>query len=277
MYMLIILNIFVFLFGTIIGSFLNCLIWRLHKEESLMGRSYCPKCKKQIAWYDNIPILSYLILFGKCRHCHKPISFQYPMVEFITGVLYVLAFYYIFQSSIPFSQFQIPNFSALGGSAYGGQFPLIFRDFFIIAVMIVIFIIDLRWMLILDIVTLPACIVILITNLILGFSWQNLLISGIIGGSFFLLQFIVSNGKWIGGGDIRLGLLIGLIFGWPKVLAVIMLAYLLGTAVALPLIAIGKKHWGSKLPLGVFLSASSVLMLFYGDKILKWYLGFIGL
>jgi prepilin signal peptidase PulO-like enzyme (type II secretory pathway) len=266
--MLIIISIFVFIFGLIIGSFLNCLIWRTYKEESLMGRSYCPTCRKQIRWYDNIPLLSYIMLKGKCRHCGKKISWQYPIVELITGILFILAFL-----------FEI-GFNDIGG-IFNFQFSIfnylrLIRDWLIIAVMIVIFVIDLRWFLILDIITLPSAIIFLAINIYLGFNWQNLLISGIIGSSFFLIQFIISSGKWIGGGDIRLGLLIGFIFGWPKVILAVLLAYMIGSIIGIGLIMAGKKNWGSKLPLGVFLSLSSLLTLFYGDEILSWYLKFIG-
>jgi len=240
--------IFVFLFGLIIGSFLNCLIWRLHTGESLFGRSYCPKCKKQIAWYDNLPVVSYFLLAGKCRECGKAISWQYPTVELATGILFVLAFVNHFQFSIE-----------------------ILRDWFIISVMIVIFIYDLRWYMILDIVTLPACLIILIANLILGLSLWNLLISGIIGGSFFLIQFIISQGKWIGGGDIRLGLLMGLALGWPGVIMAIIISYFLGSIVGLGLIAAGKKQWGSEVPLGVFLAFGTLVTLFWQAEILNWY------
>jgi len=267
--------IFVLILGLIIGSFLNCLIWRLHSEESIMGRSYCPKCRKQIAWYDNIPVFSFLFLGGKCRHCRGRISIQYPLVELITGILFALAFLlnqksgimnYDVSSLIPNSLFLIR----------------LTRDWFIISVMIIIFIIDLRWYLILDKVTIPAGIVVFIINIALGMSsqggfpsWINLLISGIIGGSFFLIQFIVSRGKWIGGGDIRLGALMGLALGWPMLILAIFLAYLIGSVVGIGLILGGKKKWGSMVPLGVFLSTSSVITLFWGNEILSWYLSFI--
>ena len=247
--MLIIL-IFVFLFGLIIGSFLNCLIWRLHKEESLLGRSYCPKCRKQIAWYDNIPVVSFILLGGKCRSCGKAISWQYPTVEMTTGILFVLAYFLNYDSVVQ-----------------------LLRDWFIIAVIIVIFIYDLRWYLILDIVTLPACVVVLITNLLLGYSWRNLLISGIIGCSFFLIQFIISRGKWIGGGDLRLGLLMGLALGWPNVVVAILLSYFIGSIIGLGLIFSGRKQWSSQVPLGVFLSVGAIIALFWGEKISGWYLG----
>jgi prepilin signal peptidase PulO-like enzyme (type II secretory pathway) len=254
--------VFIFLFGLIIGSFLNCLIWRLHTGEGIGGRSYCPKCKKQIEWYDNIPLLSFIILKGKCRHCGKRISWQYPAVEFLTGVLFVLAYYYNFQ-------FEILNLNLISNFKF--QILNLFKYWFLIAVMIVVFVYDLRWYLILDIVTLPACAVVILINLLLGMNWQNMAISGIIGGSFFLLQFLISNGKWIGGGDIRLGLLMGLALGWPDILIALSLAYFIGAFFSIILIISGKKKWGSKIPLGIFLSTGTVITLFWGEKMMDWY------
>ena len=250
---------FVFIFGLIIGSFLNCLIWRLHKKEGMWNRSYCPLCRKQIAWYDNIPILSFILLGGKCRHCKKDISWQYPIVELITGVLFVMVFYNSFQSLFSF------NFLALT-----------LKNWFIIAVMIVIFIYDLRWNLILDKITLPACLVVFILNLILGVSWLTLVVSGAIGGSFFLIQFLVSGGKWIGGGDIRLGLLMGFSLGYSShLIFAILAAYFIGSVVGLGLIIFKKKKWDSEVPLGVFLASATIFTVFLGDKIINWYLGLL--
>ncbi|MDP2709368.1 MAG: prepilin peptidase [bacterium] len=246
---------FVFVFGLIIGSFLNCLIWRLHKDESLLGRSYCPKCKQQIAWYDNLPVVSFIMLAGKCRRCGKGISWQYPLVELITGILFVVAFLLSYELRVTSYELIIK----------------LLRDWFLISAMIVVFIYDLRWYLILDIVTLPACLIALILNLLLGFDLWNLLISGIIGSSFFLSQFIISGGRWIGGGDIRLGLLMGLALGWPGVMVAIIISYFLGSIAGLGLIAAGKKQWGSQLPLGVFLAAGSIIVLFWQEQILNWY------
>ena len=253
---------FVFLFGLIIGSFLNCLVWRLRTGESLLGRSYCLKCKKQIAWYDNLPVLSFVLLKGKCRQCGQSISWQYPAVELVTGILFMAAYYLNYE-------LRIMNYgSVIHDSLFITQ---LFRDWFLISAMMVIFIYDLRWYLILDIVTLPACLVVLILNLALGFSLWNLLVSGIIGSGFFLLQFLISGGKWIGGGDIRLGLLMGLALGWPGVIAAIIISYFLGSLVGLGLIAAGKKRWGSEIPLGVFLAAGTIIDLFWQERILDWY------
>lgn len=261
--MIIYIYALVFFFGLIIGSFLNCLIWRLHKNESMWNRSYCPKCRKMIAWYDNIPVISYLLLLGKCRHCKKPISCQYPIVEFSVGVLFLLAFMFNFQLLTSYYNFDLKFWIKNA------------RDWYIISVMTVIFIYDLRWFLILDRVTLPACLLLFGVNLYLGFGWQNLLISGIIGSSFFLFQFIISRGKWIGGGDIRLGLLMGLALGWPNSILAIFLAYIIGSVVGVGLILGKKKGMKSEIPLGTFLSVSTVIALFWGKEILEWYLNLL--
>ena len=259
---------FIFIFGLIIGSFLNCLVWRLHTKEKMSGRSRCPKCKKQIAWYDNIPVLSFILLTGKCRHCGQTISWQYPAVEIITGLLFILAVI----SNLKLVTWNDLNLVSLSVD-YRLQIAIV-RDWFIVAVMIVIFIYDLRWYLILDIVTLPAAALVFIINLILGFNWQSLFISGIIGAGFFLIQFLVSRGKWIGGGDIRLGLLMGVALGrLDYLITAIFLAYLAGSVIGVGLITTGKKKWGSALPLGVFLSAATTVTLFWGNKIIDWYFG----
>jgi len=236
--------------------------WRIYKKESIMDRSCCPNCKKTINWYDNIPILSFIILGGKCRHCKKPISWQYPLVELTMGVLFALAFYFNFQFIIynlqSISNFQIINF---------------IKDLFIISVMVFIFIYDLKWMEIPDIIILPACAIVFILNLLLNFSWLNLLIYGIISMSFFLFQFVVSNGKWIGGGDIRLGLFIGTALGRiDLILLTLFLTYFVGSIISIFLLILKKANRKSQMPLGVFIAIASIITLFYGERILDWYL-----
>lgn len=252
-----------FITGAVIGSFLNCLIWRLHEEKTILGRSMCTKCKKTIAWYDNIPVLSFVILRGKCRHCGTRISWQYPIVELTTGILFATAFLLN-----PYSlSTQVPKYLIIN--------LLTLKSWFIISIMTIIFIYDLKWYLILDIVTLPACVIIFILNILTGQNWQNLLISGIIGASFFLIQFVVSRGKWIGGGDIRLGLLMGLTLGWPMILVAIFLAYIIGSIVGIFLLLSKKKSLGSQIPLGVFLAPATIIVLFWGEAIWRWYWGLI--
>ena len=134
------LAINIFILGLIVGSFINCLTWRLYKEESIMGRSYCPKCRKQIAWHDNIPVLSFLFLRGKCRKCKKKISFQYPLVELVTGLLFFGVFLFNSDLLILDSKFIIQ----------------LFRNLFFVSVMVIIFIYDLKWYMILDKITISS-------------------------------------------------------------------------------------------------------------------------
>lgn len=252
--------IYTLCFGLIIGSFLNCLIWRLHSRESLWGRSHCTTCQGLIAWYDNIPFLSYVNLGGRCRHCKKKISWRYPLVELITAVLFMMAFVRLLYS-----------FGAIETWSSYAWLTLI-RDWLFIASLIVIFVTDALWYLIYDEVVLPVTVIVGIINLILGISWQNMLFSATIGSGFFIIQFIVSRGKWIGGGDIRLGLLLGVALGWPLIIPAIFLAYLLGAVVGIGLLSFKKKDWKSLLPLGTFLAIAGVITLFYGYEIINWYL-----
>jgi len=254
---------FVGLLGLIVGSFINCLVWRLHSHESILGRSYCPHCRHTIRWYDNIPLFSFLNLNGRCRHCKKKISWRYPIVEAITALLFILVF--------------------IKGIVVGGSMEIwtyltwltVVRDLVFVSALIVVFISDVLWYIIFDEVALPAAIIVGVINLILGVSWQNLLLSATIGSGFFLIQYLASRGRWIGGGDIRLGLLLGLGLGWPLILPAIFIAYLLGACVGLGLLFLRKREWKSALPLGTFLAISGTLVLFVGPEIINWYLGLL--
>lgn len=255
-----------FVLGLAIGSFINALVWRLHEKKTLFERSMCPDCKVKISWYDNIPLISFVLLRGKCRNCKKPISPQYPLVELSTALLFLAVAYLrlgdLTMGSLPVGDYYL--------------YLRVIRDLFLVSVMTVIFIYDLRWYMILDIVTLPSAVFFLLVNLILGFSWQTLVICAIIGSSFFLVQFLISGGKWIGGGDIRLGLVMGLALAdIGQLIFAIMLAYCVGSIVGLTLIAFGKKKWGSKVPLGVFLTSATIFSLFYADFFVSWYLNIV--
>ncbi len=238
--------------GLIIGSFLNCMAWRLYEGESVNGRSHCRDCQAMIHWYDNIPLLSFILLRGKCRQCQATISIQYPAVEAVTAVLFMLAYWLT-----PL------DYIALA------------RNWFLLSVFVVIFIMDARWYVIMDKVSLPAAAIALAFNLWLGYGWQWLLISATIGTGFFLIQYLVSRGRWIGSGDIRLGLLLGVALGWPNILAAIFLGYGLGAVFGVIALATGKKKWGSMVPLGTFLSLAGAITLLYGEKIVRWYLNFV--
>lgn len=242
-----------FIFGLVVGSFLNCLVYRLYHKKTILGRSFCPKCRQQIAWYDNIPILSFIILGGRCRHCRQSISWQYPIVELATGLLFAaVAFHY-------------PLF-VNHNSLY------IVRDWLMIFALVFIFVYDLKYLLIEDIVILPVALVVFVLNLILKISVANLLAAAAVGAGFFLFQYVVTRGRGVGLGDFRIGILMGLFFGWPKILAAIFSAYIIGAIVALLLLLFKKTKMSARIPLGPFLAIGSLIIIFYGSKILNWYL-----
>lgn len=237
-----------FVFGALMGSFLNVIALRLPQKKSFVtGRSHCPHCRKILNWYELIPVLSWLLQGGKCRKCKKPLSWQYPAVELATAVIFFLCW---------------RNFA---DSAAVLTLALVFA-----ALLIIIFLIDLREFLILDALTLPAGIIaILFSIAAYGRGWQEIIIGAAIGAGFFLIQFIISRGKWIGGGDIRLGAVMGLALGWQGVLIALFMAYIAGSIIGIFLLATKKMTRKDQLPFGTFLSAATLIMLLYGHVIIE--------
>lgn len=252
---------FIFILGLVIGSFLNAVIYRLDKKNSILkGRSRCPKCRKVISWHDNIPILSFVLLKGRCRRCHKEISWQYPLVEFFTGLVFLINSY-ILASRINFTSFSLDFFYNL------------IISFIISAFLIIIFVYDFRYYLISDKVVWSLAGVAFLYN-IFNYSLINLLIGAIIGVGFFLVQYLVSKGKWIGQGDIILGLAMGLILAWPKILIGIFLSYLIGSIIAIVLVVINQKKFQSRIPFGPFLATGTYLAWLFGDYLIKRFIYF---
>ncbi|MFA6553000.1 MAG: prepilin peptidase [Patescibacteria group bacterium] len=250
------MNIFlVAILGLVVGSFLNAVIYRLHVGVSFMrGRSYCPHCKHSLVAKDLIPLLSYLLLRGHCRYCHKPISWQYPLVEAAMSIAYVLLYW----------QF--------------GLAPVFFVYMVFASILMLIFVFDLKYYLILDKVSVPAIVLAFILSVaVLKISMVSLCIGAIAGGGFFLLQFLISRGKWIGGGDIRLGILMGMMLGWPHVLVALAVAYFIGSFIGIALILSRRKKWHSQVPFGTFLTIATYAAFFIGAKIVEYYQGILAI
>ncbi|MBU1131360.1 prepilin peptidase [Patescibacteria group bacterium] len=244
---------FLFIFGLIIGSFLNAVIYRLKSGENIVSeRSKCPHCRHLLAVKDLVPVLSFIFLRAKCRYCHKKISWQYPLVELATALIFILG-YLKYQNEFPVLNFQFLVF-------------LVFSCF-----LIIIFVYDLKHYLIVDKVSLPAFFIALLINLLLGHPLFNLLLASILVAGFFFFQLVLSKGKWIGGGDVRLGLVMGAMLGWPQALIALFLAYISGSIIGLVLIMAKKKEWHSQIPFGTFLSAATLITLLFGQQILEWY------
>ncbi len=252
------LYVLIFLFGLIFGSFLNSWIWRTWENVRIVaGRSMCIHCGRKLTWYENIPVLSFLYLNGQCRTCKKPISWYYPVVELATAFLFLIVAWQYVDRSL--------------------QSWFFIRDLFFVVILLIVFIFDaLHKIIIPTIVWLGAIVGLFFNYFFLHFTWQNFVLGILIGGGFFLLQYIISRGRWIGGGDVRMGVMMGIWLGWPSILTALIISYVLGAVIGLGLLVFKKKAWTHEIPFGTFLSVGTFFTLFWGAEIVQWYMGLIG-
>lgn len=250
------LMIFIFIFGLIAGSFLNCLIYRLETGQRMTKRSFCPHCKHKLSWQDLIPLLSFLLLKGKCRYCKKRISLQYPLVEASTGILFLTIFWrFNFNLSLDFA-FWI----------------------FISCVLVLIFVYDIKHYIIPDKVIFPAIALTFLYKLFSDFHFliYNLLFSALFAFLFFLTIILISRGKWMGFGDAKMAFFMGLLLGFPKILISLFFAFFIGGIIGIILLLSKKKKLKSEVPFGPFLTVGTFIAMFFGENLLNWYLKFFG-
>src|SRR6056297_1028229 len=250
--------IIIFILGLVLGSFLNCIIYRLKEDESVLkGRSYCPHCGHTLAIQDLIPLFSFLFLKGRCRYCERKISWQYPLVELAMGIgLVVIAFFGL------------------------GVIESVFYSI-LWALLLIIFVFDWRYMVVPDLITNAAIII------TLGFSiWKtslsgfwgvgsylgNHLIAMLGAGLFFGFLHLITRKKGMGAGDIRIGLLMGLLLGIDKTIVALLISFVLGSIVGIILIAFSDRHMKSKVPFAPFLIFGTVVSLLGGQYLINWYL-----
>jgi leader peptidase (prepilin peptidase)/N-methyltransferase len=236
------------IFGALIGSFLNVCIYRIPRSESVvLPRSHCPNCKTIVSFYDNLPIASFLLLRGRCRHCHTSISWRYPLVEIINTVGYLFL---------------------LWKFGLGWQFVVYALLF---SALVVVTFIDLSHQIVPDRITLPGMIVgALAAATVLPAGLINALIGIFLGGGLFYLVAVLSRGG-MGGGDIKLIAMIGAFLGWRDVLLTIFIAALAGSVVGLYLMVVKGKGRKYPVPFGPFLALGAVVSLCWGTEILFWY------
>lgn len=288
-----------FVLGAILGSFVKVLADRSLTGKVFTGRSYCPNCKHTLAWYDLFPIFSYIFLKGKCRYCGTKIGIEYLLVEVVMGILIGLVFWQSFQFSVDSLQLNF-QFSII-------LLELVLKTFFII-ILVVLFITDLKEMFIPDRIVLPAIVIAVISLFVItlykiGYLYYYLsqstvgrlllpphneyfqryaivtaqpfiygILMGLVIGGFFLSLIIVTRGKGMGGGDVKLGAFMGIMLGFPNALFALILSFLTGAIFSVGLIILGKKHFGQTIPFGPFLVLGSLIMLFWGGPIVDWYL-----
>jgi leader peptidase (prepilin peptidase)/N-methyltransferase len=242
------LGFFVIL-GLIVGSFLNVVIARLPERRSLWGpRSMCPGCGAAIAWYDNIPVLSFVALRGCCRSCGMAIAWRYPITEATTAVLFGVAY------------------------AVLGLIPELPVALLLLAALVAITGIDLQHQLIPDAITLPGIATGFLANLLTGrVSWLDSLLGIVVGGGLFFIIIVASAGG-MGGGDMKLGAMLGAFLGWKLVLLATFIAVVVGGGLAIVLMAARLRGRKDAIPFGPFLAAGGVIGLLWGERILRWYL-----
>ena len=231
------------------GSFLNVCIYRLPLQQSIISpSSHCPRCNVPVKFYDNIPMLSFLLLQGKCRSCGNPISVQYILVEILNAAGYALILW------------------RFGLSVESTIYAALFSSLLVASV------IDLHHRIIPDVITIPGTIAGLLANaFILPGGIKGSVIGTLLGGGIFFIAAVASRGG-MGGGDMKLGAMLGAFLGWRLLLVGVMISVLAGGVVAIALLALRRRGRKDAVPFGPFLALGGALALLWGERILQWYL-----
>ncbi len=241
------------LFGLCFGSLLNVINLRFGQWRSIITtRSHCPECKTTLRWYDLVPILSFVTLKGKCRYCHKPISWQYPIVELLTAVITGLVWYAL----APHSLTDIIHTLAVIGLSY---------------VMILMAVEDYKDMTVSDQLLIAALLCAFVAAATSQLHFSTILWGIVAGAGPLAVLVLISRETWMGWGDVLLALSVGLVLGWPKALAWVFLAFIIGATLGLLLMALKLRGRKDPVPFVPMLLASFVVVIVWGGPIIDWY------
>jgi len=267
--------IFIFVLGACVGSFLNVCIYRIPEKRSIIRPgSHCLRCNSPIKPLDNIPVLSYIFLGGKCRMCGAPISFQYPAVELATAFLFI---FFFLRSGLDLRELVRNPHSAV----------ILLFLYAYVGAMIIITLVDYRHQIIPDRLSIPGIFAGLFLTLYRGTTYdttrfvlsRDILDStagGLLGAAIFYIIIVVSRGG-MGYGDVKLAAMIGTFMGWRMLLVVVLLAVITGSIIGITLLITGIKKRKDPIPFGPFLAVMSLVCMIYGEKILDFYLNFASL
>ena len=241
--------------GACVGSFLNVCIYRLPRHESLMWPgSRCTRCARALSWYENVPVVSWVLLRGRCRTCREPVSWMYPIVEVITALTFL-------------SGYLLYGISAIGAV----------RVLFACA-LIVLFVTDLQHKILPNVITVPGIVVGFVLSLFLPPGWRDSLIGiAIGGGTLFAIAeayYRLRGLEGLGMGDVKLLGMIGAFLGWKLVLLTLVFASFAGSIAGVILIASGRGSMKYALPFGTYLAVAALVAAIWGTPIVDWYLGF---
>ena len=242
-------------FGLAVGSFLNVCIYRLPRHESLsFPASHCTSCNRPLSWYENVPVAGWLALGGRCRTCHASISAMYPVVEALTGAVFV------------------------SGYLIYGLTPLLAARLLFACAMIVLFAIDLRHRILPNVITLPGIAVGFAASLMLPPGWVSSLVGILIGGGILFVigeaYYRLRGVEGLGMGDVKMLAMIGAFLGWKLTLLTLVLASFSGSIIGVALVASGRGGMKFALPFGTFLAVGAIVAAVVGEPLLAWYLSF---
>lgn len=234
--------------GAAVGSFLNVVILRTKQERAWWsGRSACPHCGTTLAWYELVPVLSFVALGGQCRHCHTALTKQYFLVEVLTAVAFVLIYWVYGLSAL----------TVVGWAC--------------VSAMVVLAVYDARWALLPDSFSIVFGVLAIGVSWLAHRSWIDILIGGAAGAAFFTLQYLASKKQWVGSGDILLGADLGLLLGWRMLGLSLFMAYMVGAMVAAGLILARRAKGTSSMPFGPYLLGGGMAAWLWGERIVNWY------
>ncbi len=240
---------FIFLMGLAIGSFLNVVVKRLPRNGVLeRRRSFCFHCNTTLSWTENIPIISYLVQKGLCKSCKMPIGVEYLLGEVLFALL-LAGLFVKFGLTAPFALFGIT-----------------------FALLHILFWYDALYQLVPDLVAGLAAVMLLIAQWSVGADWRSLAWGAVIGGGFFAAQYLLSRGRWIGWGDVYLGVLCGLLVGAASTVVALFAAYLIGAGYAVYALARKRVQRGAMIAFGPFIIAGAYISFFWGAELMAWYL-----
>jgi len=241
--------------GLCLGSFLNVVIYRLPLGQSLLWpRSRCTKCGYELRAYDNVPVLSWVLLGGQCRQCRAPISAQYPIVEIVTGLLFVLVVWV----------------TPVG--------PLLASRLVLLTMLVALFGIDLEHQILPNVITLPGIVIGLMFSLVGPPGWQDAVIGAAVGAGVLYgiaaAYYAVRREEGLGMGDVKMLAMIGAFLGWKAVLVTLVLSSFSGAAIGMALIAAQRGNMKLALPFGTFLAVGAMAAMLIGEPLIAWYAGF---
>jgi leader peptidase (prepilin peptidase)/N-methyltransferase len=248
--------------GLFLGAIMNAKILRSEESMEFTSERKCGVCAVPLSAKEMLPIVGYMAMRGRCKKCSAVVPWQYPATELAVGILFALF------AARALLHIELPDFVTANETGV-----LFVRDAIMVLALVLVFMFDYRASIIPDRVTIPAILVAIILNLWLGMDAGMMLLGGLIIGGFFAVQYLLSNGRWVGGGDVRMGMLMGFLLGPVLGVVGLFLSYILGAIIGIFLLVVKRRELDSHVPFGTFLALSTFICMLFGERLLGWYMG----